>query len=140
MSITEEYGFAKGKGVLRGLLADIWLQYSIRDFRSNDAQGMANQVKNLMNKMESRHLPRYEKIDEFINALLKAMGEPTSDLEPNDLKMISRMPDLRVEVTGTFTRFDEGSGYEHDEDRDYAREISCEALRKRAAEILGTLK
>jgi len=136
MSIEEEYTDAQRKGILRGLLVNIWIAYLIRDFRSNDAQGMANQVKNVMKKKEIRDLPHYARINEYIIALLKTMSESTSNLEPNDLKMLAAMPDLRVQYQGTRLSFNEGTGYENEVSHVYDTEISCKELRERAAEIL----
>jgi hypothetical protein len=139
-AVKGEYGetAARGASALRPLMAAIWYAYGIDNARSNDAEGMARQLGNLMGKRSLQHLPEMQRVREMADALLAAVkgAGPTCGLK--DLKMVAAMPDLRVRDWGPRTHWsDEVGTYERMED--YATVVSCEELRRQAGELAAAV-
>ena len=132
-----------GGSAIRPLMAAIWNAYDINNMQSNDAQGMANQLKNLMNQRELGRLPRMHHIQEVSNGLLIAMKGEHKNFELKDLKMLAVMPDLRVHNHGPRTydsenrTLNENNTYEVWED--YIEVVSCDELRKEATELIAAI-
>lgn len=128
----------QGASAIRPLMAEIWNAYGINNAQSNDAQGMANQLKNLMNKRELDRLPHMSHIQEVSNALLVAMKSANKNFELKDLKMLAVMPDLRVRDFGQRTHWSDDIGtYERLED--YATVVSSDALRQHATKLIAAI-
>lgn len=128
----------QGASALRPLMAAIWSAYWIKNAQSNDAQGMANQLKNLMKKRELMQLPVMSHIQGIADALLVVMTGADKSFERKDLVMLAVMPDLRVRHFGQRTHWSDDSGtYERWED--FEAVVSCEALREHAAELMATI-
>jgi HEAT repeat protein len=125
---------AHGATALRPIMSAIWNAYWIQDSRSNDAQGMASQLKNAMKKRELNQLPYRANIMGMVAALMTAMDAKGQNFDAKDLKMLALMPDLRVRDFGERTHWSDEIGT-HERLEDFICEVSCEALRKKAGAL-----
>lgn len=119
-------------------MIEIWSAYGIENTESNDWQGMANQLKNLMKKRKLDRLPSRGYVQKSADELLLAIKDANQSFELKDLKMLSVMPDLLVSDFGQRTHWSDEIGT-HERLENYETVVSCEALRKHASELIAAI-
>lgn len=127
-----------GEG-LRPLLRQVWLTYGIDNPASNDAQGMARQIKNVMKRIRSlRELPDGDTLSATVKAITTAMESGKAPCKAVDLKMVAALPDLRARFRDQRTRsYLDDDFYETNRPDYIDLAIDCAPLRSRASALLG---
>lgn len=127
----------EGPGALRALLGALWDAYGIQNKQTNDVGGITRHLKNRMTRMELRFLPERESVEKNVEAIASALAKPGRDLPRTEIQMIAALPDLRARYKGQVEVENYHTGHESLRDFEGDTEIRCEAVRKRAQELLA---